>query len=124
METTLYERVGGKDWFVSLVSRFYDLVEHDPILRPLYPQDLGPGRDHLTGFLIQYWGGPGDYSAARGHPRLRMRHAPFAIGDAERRAWYRNMAAAIDGGDLSDDDKADMLSYFASTALHLVNTPG
>ncbi len=117
----MYERVGGRDWFVALVDRFYDGVEEDPVLRPLYPADLGPAREHLTGFLIQYWGGPTDYSDVRGHPRLRMRHAPFAIGDAERRAWYRHMSASVAAGGLSAIDEQEMLQYFAGTALHLVN---
>jgi hemoglobin len=90
-ETTLYERVGGTPWFTDLVDRFYRGVEADPVLRPLYPDDLQGPRERLAGFLVQYWGGPTDYSDKRGHPRLRMRHFPFAIGPAQAKAWYRLM---------------------------------
>ncbi|MDQ3810718.1 MAG: globin, partial [Chloroflexota bacterium] len=79
---TLFDRVGGQAFFDDLVGRFYAGVEHDPILRPLYPADLTGSRRHLAMFLGQYWGGPPAYSAERGHPRLRMRHAPFVIGPA------------------------------------------
>jgi hemoglobin len=120
-DTTLFARVGGSAWFDELAGRFYDGVAADPILRPLYPDDLGAARDHLRDFLIQYWGGPADYSAARGHPRLRMRHAPFAIGAAQRDAWFAHMAAAVKSGGLSPADEAEMLQYFANAATHLIN---
>jgi hemoglobin len=117
----LYERVGGDRWFRELVDRFYAGVAADGVLRPLYPDDLGPSRAHLTGFLIQYWGGPASYSDERGHPRLRMRHAPFAIGVAQRDAWYRHMAAAVRAGGLDPADEAEVLTYFERAADHLVN---
>ena len=120
-ESTLYQRVGGRSWFEQLTGRFYDAVSTDPVLRPLYPDDLVPARDRLCGFLIQYWGGPADYSAARGHPRLRMRHAPFAIGLQQRDAWYRHMAAAVRDGGLDGDDEAAVLAYFAGAATQLTN---
>ena len=119
--TTMFERVGGREWFETLTQRFYAGVAADPVLRPLYPEDLEPGRVHLRDFLIQYWGGPGDYSEARGHPRLRMRHNPFTIGAAERNAWFRHMADAVTAGGLSPEDEQDMLTYFASAATHLMN---
>jgi hemoglobin len=122
--TTMYERVGGREWFVALVDRFYDGVEDEPVLRPMYPDDLGPARDHLSSFLIQYWGGPADYNAERGHPRLRMRHQPFTIGNAERIAWFRIMSAAVRDGGLSETDEEEMIDYFASTAASLMNTGG
>ena len=118
---SMYERVGGRPWFVALVDRFYAAVEVDPVLRPLYPDDLGPAREHLTGFLGQYWGGPMTYSEERGHPRLRMRHARFAIGAAERDAWYRAMAAAVAGGELDPADEEAFLTYFEMAASSLVN---
>ncbi len=85
-EQSLYALAGGMAFFGRLVERFYDAVETDPILRPLYtePGSMPLARRHLTLFLAQYWGGPTTYDAERGHPRLRMRHAPFAIGPAER----------------------------------------
>jgi hemoglobin len=94
--TTVFDAVGGGDFFVELVDGFYVGVASDPLLRPLYPDDLTDSRRHLAGFLQQYWGGPSDYSDERGHPRLRMRHAPFVIGEAERDAWLRHMLASLD----------------------------
>lgn len=119
--TTLYDRVGGAAWFDALATRFYDAVAVDPILRPLYPDDLVAAREHLRDFLMQYWGGPTHYSDTRGHPRLRLRHGPFAIGALERDAWYSHMAAAVAAGGLSQADEAAMLSYFANAATHLIN---
>lgn len=95
-EVPLYDTAGGMPFFEALVGRFYDGVATDPILRPLYPEpDLAGARHRLTLFLAQYWGGPRTYDAERGHPRLRMRHAPFPIGTAERDAWLGLMRAAI-----------------------------
>lgn len=121
---TLYERVGGEDFFTALVERFYAGVADDPVLRPLYPDDLTDAKAHLAGFLAQYWGGPPFYSARRGHPRLRMRHLPFAIGEAEAAAWARHMAAAVRAARLDPEDEAAMLDYFARSAAFLVNRPG
>jgi hemoglobin len=118
----MYERVGGSDWFVALVDRFYEGVGKDPVLRPMYPEDLAPAREHLALFLIKYWGGPADYNEQRGHPRLRMRHQPFVIGNDERLAWFRIMSAAVREGGLSESDEEEMIGYFASTATSLMNT--
>ncbi len=99
-EPTLYEAAGGMPFFEALVERFYAGVAEDPILRPIYPEsDLAGARHRLTLFLAQYWGGPSTYDAERGHPRLRMRHGPFAIGPAERDAWLARMRDAIAGAD-------------------------
>ena len=93
---TLYDRAGGTPFFEALVGRFYDGVAGDPLLRPVYPEaDLAGARHRLTLFLIQYWGGPTTYDQERGHPRLRMRHAPFAIGPDARDAWLAHMRAAL-----------------------------
>ena len=117
-EETLYERVGGLPFFVALVDRFYEGVAGDPALLRLYPEpdDLVPARGRLTLFLAQYWGGPTTYSDERGHPRLRMRHAPFVIGAAERDRWLLHMRAAID--ELAGDDPvvADALHAYVSMA--------
>ena len=95
-EPTLYEAAGGMPFFEALVGRFYAGVADDPILRPIYPEpDLAGAQHRLTLFLAQYWGGPRTYDDERGHPRLRMRHAPFAIGPAERDAWLARMREAI-----------------------------
>jgi len=119
---SLYEIVGGRDWFVDLIDRFYDGIESDPIVRPLYPEDLTESRAHMVGFLVQYWGGPGTYSEQRGHPRLRMRHSPFAIGLAERNAWLSHMNAAVAAGGLDADVEEQVVAYFDNAATHLINT--
>jgi hemoglobin len=121
---SLYERVGGRPWFEALVERFYDGVAEDPVLRPLYPDDLRASRENLTGFLVQYWGGPATYSQQRGHPRLRMRHAPFRIGPVEAAAWYLHMEAAVRAAGLDPDDEGVVLEYFRNAARHLINHPG
>jgi hemoglobin len=118
---TLYERVGGGEFFRALVERFYQAVATDPLLRALYPDDLGPPSEHLRLFLEQYWGGPTTYSELRGHPRLRMRHAPFVIGSAEREAWMRHMTAAVRAMGLPADDEAELLEYFEMAAKSLQN---
>jgi hemoglobin len=121
VRSSLYERVGGEQFFSALVERFYAGVADDPVLRPLYPRDLAEPREHLRLFLIQYWGGPATYSEQRGHPRLRMRHAPFAIGLAERDAWLTHMLAAVRAGGLPPEDEEELASYFRTTATQLIN---
>jgi hemoglobin len=120
---TLYERVGGEPFFTALIERFYAGVASDPLLRPLYPDDLGPPARHLALFLVQYWGGPRTYGEVRGHPRLRMRHLPFAIGRAERDAWLRHMTSAVEASAAEPSDRAALLDYFASAATALLNQP-
>jgi len=122
---TLYEAVGGEPTFRRLVGRFYGLVAEDSeILRPLYPgADLAPAEDRLRMFLIQYWGGPQEYTELRGHPRLRMRHRPFSIGPAQRDAWLRAMHTAVDDTLIPEPHRTTLLNYFASTAGHMVNVP-
>ena len=96
-QPTLYDHVGGMPFFERLVDAFYREVAADPVLLALYPEphDLGPARQRLTLFLAQYWGGPTTYSEGRGHPRLRMRHAPFVIGETERDHWLGAMRVAV-----------------------------
>ena len=123
--STMYERVGGDAFFETLTHRFYDAVATDADLAPLYPGDpeaFEAARRHLCAFLIQFWGGPGTYSEQRGHPRLRMRHHPFAIGPAERDAWVRHMTAAVRAAGLSGLDEVQMLTYFESAATAMINT--
>src|SRR5512135_3550109 len=108
-------------FFVTLVDRFYALVAHDIMLRPLYPDDLGPSAEHLALFLAQYWGGPTTYSESRGHPRLRMRHAPFVISQRERDHWMAAMLAALDEADLESDLHQRFVDYFTMAADHLIN---
>ena len=117
--------MGGEAFFVELVDRFYEGVAVDLLLRPLYPEDLTDSKRHMVLFLQQYWGGPGTYSEQRGHPRLRQRHAPFVIGEAERDAWLGHMAAALDRVVLergvAPELEAELLSYFLGAADFLVN---
>ena len=118
-----YEAVGGEETFRRIVSRFYEQVAVDEILRPLYPEeDLGPAAERLTLFLIQYWGGPHTYSDQRGHPRLRMRHAPFRISPIERDAWLKNMRIAVDEQNLSEQYRAQLWSYLEMAAQSLLNS--
>jgi hemoglobin len=119
---TFYDLVGGEDTFRQLVARFYAGVAADPVLRPLYPEeDLGPAEERLRMFLVQYWGGPRTYSARRGHPRLRMRHAPFAIGDRERDAWLRHMRAAVDSLGLPAEQDQTLWRYLEMAAHSMQN---
>jgi hemoglobin len=121
-EISFYEEVGGEETFRRLVGRFYQLVAEDPELRPVYPsRDLGPAEEHLRLFLMQYWGGPATYNERRGHPRLRMRHARFAIGEAERDAWLRNMRVALNELGLDEAHDAQLWEYLEMAAHSLVN---
>ena len=114
----LFDRVGGPPYFERLVDRFYAGVESDPVLLAVYPDhaDFAGARHRLTLFLVQYWGGPTTYSDERGHPRLRMRHAPFAIGSLERDRWLVQMRAAIDESDAPDDARAELHAYMTMAA--------
>ncbi len=122
---SVYDAVGARPFFVDLVDGFYAGVSADMVLRPLYPEDLTDSRRHLAGFLTQYWGGPSTYSDERGHPRLRMRHAPFVIGDAERDAWLRHMLGSLDAVAASRDTPVEAVAriraYFTDVADFLVN---
>ena len=120
----LYDAVGGEPVFRALVDKFYEGVALDPILRPLYPdEDLTAARDRLTLFLMQYWGGPTTYSDNRGHPRLRMRHATWVIGERERDAWLRHMHAAVTSIEVSDQARAAIWEHVERAAYSLVNSP-
>jgi hemoglobin len=116
--------VVGEQYFVDLVDRFYQRVATDPVLAPLYPEDLTEPRRNTAAFLIQYWGGPAHYSQRRGHPRLRMRHAPFAIGVQERQAWFDHMSTAVRQSDAPNEVKARMIEYFEHAATAMVNRAG
>jgi hemoglobin len=122
---TFFAAVGGEDTFRRLVDAFYAGVADDPVLRPLYPeQDLAAASERLRMFLIQYWGGPSTYSELRGHPRLRMRHAGFAIGVAARDAWLARMRVALDSLDLPPAFEKTLWDYLTSAADSLRNLPG
>ena len=126
-EVSVYEAAGGEATFTRLVERFYSGAAADPLLRPLYPRDpqmLTAAAEHLRLFLIQYWGGPGWYSEQRGHPRLRMRHAPFSIGRAERDAWMGHMRASVDSLELAPAVREAFLEYFENAATAMMNRGG
>lgn len=122
-QETFYDVVGGEETFRRIVARFYEEVAADDVLRPLYPdEDLGPAEERLRLFLMQYWGGPRTYSQQRGHPRLRMRHAPFTIGPIERDAWLRCMRVAVDEAGLDERRRKQLWDYLEMAAHSMVNS--
>jgi len=124
LHKSLYELAGGEPAFRTHVELFYARVAGDPVLRHVYPdEDLSGATERLTLFLIQYWGGPSTYSEQRGHPRLRMRHQPFAIGRSERDAWLGHMTAAVESLDLAPAVSKALLDYFATASTAMINTP-
>jgi hemoglobin len=120
---SFYDAVGGADTFHRLIAAFYRRVAEDPILRPLYPEeDLAPAESRFRMFLEQYWGGPRVYSEQRGHPRLRMRHAPFAVTPTARDRWLELMRAALDEVKLEPDRDQQIWTYLVGAAHSMVNT--
>jgi hemoglobin len=124
VEETLFDQVGREAFFIQLVDVFYGVVERDPTIRPMYPEDLTDSKQHFTMFLIQYWGGPRTYQEERGHPRLRMRHAPFEITKSARDAWLKAMNVALETvrSQLTDEQFESLTSYFQMAATQLQNT--
>lgn len=121
-QPTFYETVGGTATFARLVEEFYARVASDDLLRPMYPEeDLGPAAERLRMFLEQYWGGPTTYSEQRGHPRLRLRHAPFPVGPAARDRWLAHMRAALDTLELPPLAHAQLWDYLERAAHAMVN---
>ena len=122
--TSLYDAVGGEPVFRQLVADFYRGVAQDPVLRPLYEdEDLSAAEDRLRMFLVQYWGGPTTYSEQRGHPRLRMRHVAWKIGERERDAWLSHMLPAVARLDIAEDARAAIWDHLERAAHSLVNAP-
>jgi hemoglobin len=120
-----WAEVGGRETFERLVRAFYAGVANDPPLLALYPEtDLEPAIQRLTGFLEQYWGGPTAYSEQRGHPRLRMRHAPFAVTPDMRDRWLTHMRAAVDSLGLAPLQEAMLWGYLERAAHAMVNSIG
>ncbi len=120
----MFELVGGQPFFDALVERFYAHVERNPELRALYPDDLTPGKRALALFLGQYWGGPAVYSAEKGHPRLRMRHAPFPIDEPARNAWLAAMSAALDESHPPEVARRLFDQYFETASTAMINRAG
>jgi hemoglobin len=122
-QPTFYEQVGGHETFVRLVDLFYDGVAEDPVLRPMYPEeDLAGARERLRMFLEQYWGGPTTYSQQRGHPRLRMRHAPFRVNPEARDRWLAHMREAVESLGLAPILESMLWDYLERAAWSMVNT--
>jgi hemoglobin len=120
---SFYDEIGGHDTFVRLVDAFYRGVADDEVLKPMYPEeDLGPAKVRLTMFLEQYWGGPTTYSDQRGHPRLRMRHAPFHVNPDARDRWLAHMRSAVDELKLPPLHEATLWDYLQRAAFAMVNT--
>lgn len=123
MVSTFYDEVGGFETFRNLVDRFYAGVATDEVLRPMYPEeDLGPAAERFTLFLVQYWGGPTTYSEQRGHPRLRMRHAPFEVTPLARDHWLKHFRAAMDEVGLTPEQDAKLWDYVTHAAQFMINT--
>jgi hemoglobin len=122
--SSFYDEIGGMETIRAIVTRFYDGVAGDEVLRPLYPEeDLGPAAERFTLFLAQYWGGPTTYSDERGHPRLRMRHAPFAVTPMARDHWLTHFRAGLDSVDLTPEQDEQFWDYVTHAAQFMVNTP-
>ncbi|WP_280726318.1 globin [Kitasatospora sp. MAA4] len=122
-EESFFEAVGGEPVFRRLVHRFYQGVAADELLRPMYPEeDLGPAEERLALFLMQYWGGPRTYSDERGHPRLRMRHAPFKVDRAAHDAWLHHMRVALDELELAPEAERQLWDYLTYAAASMVNS--
>lgn len=120
-QPTLYELVGGEETFRRLVDVFYAKVEADPLLRPLFPDDLEAGKRWQFLFLSQFFGGPTTYAAERGHPRLRMRHDPFPIDQQARDHWLRHMIDAVDAVGIQEPMRSMMTDYFERASTHMIN---
>jgi len=120
--STFYDEIGGAETIRTIVATFYAGVAQDPELRPMYPEeDLGPAEDRLFLFLSQYWGGPKTYGEERGHPRLRMRHSPFAVTPAARDLWLGHMRQALDAAKLTPEQDAEFWDYLVRAAHFMVN---
>jgi len=124
-EQTYYDTIGGRATIEKIVHVFYAGVAQDEVLRPMYPEaDLGPAEERFTQFLEQYWGGPTTYSEQRGHLRLRMRHAPFAVTEAAKDRWLGHFRAGLDAADLTPEQDAQFWAYAQHAAQFMINTPG
>jgi hemoglobin len=122
-EQTFYDAIGGHPTIARIVEVFYAGVADDEVLRPLYPEeDLTDAQERFTLFLVQYWGGPTTYSDTRGHPRLRMRHAPFAVTPLAKEHWLRHFRDGLDAVDLPAALDAQFWDYVTHAAQFMVNT--
>jgi hemoglobin len=120
-EQSVYEMVGGDTTFQRLVDAFYRRVAADEVLRPKFPADLEPGKHWQYLFLAQFFGGPARYIEQRGHPRLRLRHAPFIIDQQGRDHWFAHMCAAIDEVGIQEPARSIMREYFERGSTFMIN---
>jgi hemoglobin len=121
--STFYDEIGGYETIRRIVARFYEGVATDPVLMSIYPEDdLGPAEERFRDFLVQYWGGPTTYSDQRGHPRLRMRHAPFAVTPEAKDRWLVHFRAGLDEAGLTPEQDAQFWDYVTHAAQFMVNT--
>lgn len=122
---SFFDEVGGHATFETIVTVFYEGVADDELLRPMYPEaDLGPAAERFQLFLEQYWGGPTTYSETRGHPRLRMRHAPFPVTPEARDRWLVHFRAGLDAAELDPEHDEQFWAYVQHAATFMINTPG
>ena len=122
--TTFFDEIGGHDTIATIVKVFYEGVATDELLRPMYPEeDLGPAEERFVLFLQQYWGGPTTYSEQRGHPRLRMRHAPFPVTPEARDRWLHHFRAGLDAAQLDAEHDAQFWAYVQHAAEFMINAP-
>lgn len=122
-EETFYDAIGGYPTIAKIVATFYEHVATDEVVRPLYPEeDLGPAQERFTMFLAQYWGGPTTYSDRRGHPRLRIRHAPFAVTPLAKDHWLACFRKGLDAAELSAEQDSTFWDYITHAAQFMVNT--
>lgn len=120
---TFYDEIGGEPTIRRIVDTFYEGVANDPVLRPMYPEeDLAPAAERLTLFLSQYWGGPSTYNELRGHPRLRIRHAPFKVNEEARDRWLGHFAQGLVAVDLTEEQRAEFWQYVTHAANFLLNS--
>lgn len=120
-QQTVFEMIGGEATFRRLVDSFYARVEADEVLRAIFPEDLEAGKEYQYLFLMQYWGGSSRYSEERGHPRLRMRHSPYAITPDLRNRWVQYMLEAIDEVGIGEPARSQMRDYFEQGASFMIN---
>lgn len=120
---TFYDEIGGEPTIRRIVDTFYEGVANDPVLRPMYPEeDLAPAAERLTLFLSQYWGGPSTYNELRGHPRLRIRHAPFKVNEDARDRWLSHFARGLVAVELTEQQRAEFWAYVTHAANFLLNS--
>ena len=118
---TPFQRLGGRDAVDRIVEEFYRRLADDPELRPLFPQDLGPGIKRQQDFLEQWLGGPPTYSRTHGNPMLRRRHFPFVIGTTHAERWLMHMRAALEACNAPTDVAAEVMQRLEPLAQHMVN---